>query len=267
MQHAFAFIRKGLARACTAGALGVAVVVAAGTVAWSQQEGPTGRTGSSGATKPGASAPGGGAEMKRWMKEDFGIPEHESALNQEREEIELLEVQLASKKAAIRAAEVRVKYAKDQGEKEILQAELDAERAELLEPELLLKRARRRVKELEEAGAGGHPMAMGHPGMMGMGHPGMMGMGMMEHPGMGMGMGHPMMGHHWAMMREVQIENNLNLLRVAVERLEAEVDGLLDGSIKPSTKPAGCPTCETAKRPERPRIIPGRASHAPGARD
>ena len=58
-----------------------------------------------------------------------------------------------------------------------------------------------------------------------------MGMG---HFGMGM-MGHPGMGPPWAMMRDVQIENNLNLLRVAVERLEREVDGLLDGSIKPGS--------------------------------
>jgi len=231
MQHPFTFTHKSLARACSIGTLGVAVVLGAGSMAWSQQEN-SGRQGSQGGARAGSSAGTAVPELKRWMKEDFGHPAHESALNEEREEIELLQVQIAAKKAAIRVAEIRVKQAKDSGEKEVLQAELEAERAELLEPELFLKRAQKRVKELEEAGQGGG-MAMGHPGM------GRMGMGMgMEHMGMGlehMGMGHPMMAHHWAMMRDVQIENNLNLLRIAVERLESEVDGLLDGSVKPGS--------------------------------
>jgi len=229
MQHPFTLTHKSLARACSIGTLGVAVVLGAGSLAWSQQEN-SGRPGGQGGARAGSSAGTAAQELKRWMKEDFGHPAHESALNEEREEIELLQVQIAAKKAAIRVAEIRVKQAKDSGEKEVLQAELEAERAELLEPELFLKRAQKRVKELEEAGQGGG-MAMGHPGIGAMG---MGGMGM-EHMGMGMGMGHPMMAHHWAMMRDVQIENNLNLLRIAVERLESEVDGLLDGSIKPGS--------------------------------
>jgi hypothetical protein len=227
MRHLFTFSLEGMTAAC----LGAALVLGAGASAWGQQPRPNDPRGSTPSAGPRDTDPAAGQEPKRWMKEDFGHPAHESALNEERENAELLEVQILIKKAQIRAAEVRARNAKDSGEKEVLQAELDAERAELLEPQLHLSRTKKRIKELEDASKGGHEMMMGHPGMMGMGmmdHAGMMGMG---HPGM---MGHPM-GHHWAMMRDLQIENNLNLLRVAVERLETEVDGLLDGSVKPGS--------------------------------
>lgn len=233
MQHLLTFTLKGLARACSIATLGAAAVLWAGSPAWSQQPDPSGRQGALPGARPDGPNPGAGRESKSWMKEDFGNSEHETALTGAREEVELLEAQLAAKRAQIRAAEARLKRAKDragsqkdeeqarlaQGDVEVLRAELDAERAELREPELLLKRARARAKELEQAEATGATA----PGHMGMGH---FGMGMMGHPGM---------AHHWAMTRDLQIENNLNLLRVAVERLEREVDGLLDGSIKPGS--------------------------------
>jgi hypothetical protein len=240
MQHLFTFALKGLTRACSIATLGAAVVLWAGSSAWSQRPNPSGRQGALPGARPNGLNPGAGQETKPWTKEDFGIPEHEAALTEAREEIELLEVQIAAKRARIRVAEARLKQTEDQAgsqkdeekarlaqsDVEVLRAELEAERAELCEPELLLKHAQARVKELEQAGASG-AMAMGHRGDMGLG------MGM-DHFGMGL-MGHPGMGRPWAMMRDLQIENNLNLLRVAVERLEREVDGLLDGSIKPGS--------------------------------
>jgi len=239
------FTIKGLIRAGSVAALGVSALLLAAPSAWSQRPDSTNdaRDDVNAATKSNQGAAGDGSA-------EFIDPQHEEALRHARHEAELIKTQGDVRRAHVRVAEARLRQARDelsslqrqgnkgagdedrmkaaQDEIELREAELDLARAEAREPDLIHEVARRRVADLEQFGRQG---AMGG-GMMGMGHPGMEMEGTMEHPGM-MGMFHH--PHPMWMMRDTQIETNLKVLRTAVERLEKEVDGLLDGSIKPGS--------------------------------
>jgi len=128
---------------------------------------------------------------------------HAYSVNQEREEVEILEAQLATKRAHIRLAEARLKQAQDQlgflkqkgasdpetqervamlqAEIPVLEAEVSAERAEIREPQILLQHARRWLQHLEQigqqAGFAGRPRLFGAMGMPGPGPGAMMARG------------------------------------------------------------------------------------------
>jgi len=177
------------------------------------------------------------------------IIETDMALQDAREQIELLEVQVAAKQAKVRVAEAQLKQAQDslnlaqrqstrgvaddekltiaRNDVAIKQAQLDAERAELRDPELRLKWAKRQGQELErQAGLRNDPSGTGSMdmGLMHMAHMAQMGV-----------------SPEW--MSIMEIHRKLELLRGAVMRLEDEMDGILgttntnaSAATNPSTK-------------------------------
>jgi hypothetical protein len=180
-------------------------------------------------------------------------PVDEEMISEARAEVELLEAQVEAKHAHIRLVEARLKKAKAEqeqlkkssskgadddakkialdGDVGILEAELETERAEVKEPMVLLKYARRRVEKLEELVEA--PQSMHHMGWSEpMGHPGMM-MGHhwaghpweeMHHMGM-----HPMDMHHMdsnslSNIRLMEVDDKLLQLRDAIEELEMHME-------------------------------------------
>ena len=169
-------------------------------------------------------------------------PQHEDAMEEAREDVELLEVQVETQQARARLADARVKQAQgevdelkknpaDQGKLKlaendlaVLKAEAELARSEAREPVILLKRARTRLQDLEGIGerlsrSSGSSntrqmgyMGMNHPGMhpMAMGH-----MGMMGHPGM-----------MRLMEREMEIDAKLDHLLESIEVLETDLEAL-----------------------------------------
>jgi len=180
-------------------------------------------------------------------------PVDEEMISESRAEVELLEAQVEAKHAHIRLVEARLKKAKAEqehlkkssskgadeeskkialdGDVGILEAELETERAEVKEPMVLLKYARRRVEKLEEMVEAPHPMhhmgwsePMGHPDMMMGHHWGGHPWEEMHHMGM-----HPMDMHHMdsnslSNIRLMEVDDKLLQLRDAIEELEMHME-------------------------------------------
>jgi uncharacterized small protein (DUF1192 family) len=166
-------------------------------------------------------------------------PYHTYSLNKEREEVEILEAQLAAKRAHLRLAEARLKQAQDQlaflkqkggndpetqerlamlqSELPVLEAERDAEQAEMREPQVLLRHARRWLEFFENLDTRG---AEGLGGQVGMGFMGMEHLGGMPPTGLGQGQGAGQAG---------DVDDELNQLRTAVENLGRQIESLRSG--------------------------------------
>lgn len=247
LHRVFLFTNSGSARPRWGGLLAAVVLVAA-PGAWAQD-------------KPSSRAPGDrpAAEDKRADRDrpgtetagkDEDLDEvgrfHADLLGDARERVEILEAQIEAKRAHLKLAEARLKQAQAQlaylkrkggdqpdtqekaamleAEIPVLEAEHDAERAEIREPLILLKHARWRVDEIEKM-ARDH----GRRGLLGRRRTrteGRLGMGMMGHPGMmaPMGMDHMGMGH-MGLDRMTEVEDKLEQLLDAVEALEQRLAG------------------------------------------
>ncbi len=170
-------------------------------------------------------------------------PAHELMLVEAREEVEVLEAQIEAKKAHIALVDARLKQAKGkrdvlnrqaakgpdgdarkteiEGEVAVLEAECDAERAEIKEPRILLKHAKRRLEDLEAGDSGTAAMPTGHAQSMGadplIGARPMT----MHHFGM-----HPMEIHAMNASRMLDVDEKLLQIRDAIENLEYEIDRL-----------------------------------------
>ena len=173
-------------------------------------------------SEEGEAQPGGGCEFHDPIR-----AYHTYSVRKEREEVEILEAQLAAKRAHIRLAEARLKQVQDQlafykqkggsdpevqekvamiqAELPVLEAEHDAELAEIREPQVLLQHAKRWLEHLERIGR--------QSGYSGRGRMfGQMGMGMM-----------PPMGGRGSM---AQINEQLEQLRSQVEGLRRQLESL-----------------------------------------
>jgi hypothetical protein len=196
---------------------------------------------------------------REWLEEQARIPRrpssrhpaHEQQIEEVRAEVELLEAQVEAKKAHIRLVEARLKQAKGrqellrkqsgqgsvpdekkieiEGEVGVLEAEVETERAEIKEPQVLLRHARRHLAVLEASDGGPAPTA-GMPAWGGdqqllSGYMGMHPVGL-YHAGMHPMEMHPMEMHHMAMSRIMDVDDRLFQLRDAIEGLEYEVERL-----------------------------------------
>jgi len=198
------FPRGGLSRAGFGAVLGAAVLLGAPR-AWSQETKAAGGQpkaearddadrGGRGPRPEGAGErrPGGDARFWEGETQHPLHSYHTYSVKKEREEVEILEAQLAAKRAHVRLAEARLKEAQDQlaflkkkggsapeeqeriamieAELPVLEAELDAERAEIREPQILLQHARQWLQHLQRIGQQeGFPGRAGLFGRMGIG--------------------------------------------------------------------------------------------------
>jgi hypothetical protein len=221
-----------------------------------ERDGPSTTDGSSKDKMP-ASAPSEADQraVRRWLELQSRMgrghaarhPAHEMMLIEAKAEIEVLEAQIEAKRAHIGLVDARLKQARTRrdllnrrgaksSDDEAKRAELDAEvgvleaecateRAELKEPEALLKYARRRLEHIEDTAGGMAAMPPSHVLMMG------------AEPWMG---AHPMPMHHMGMQpmdmnvmaegRMADMDMKLLELREAIQGLEHEVDRLASRS-------------------------------------
>jgi hypothetical protein len=240
-----------LARAGLWTIVGLAAASLPATTAWTQE--PAGGPGATpGIRLGGASSPAAGRDERPGQAAqatgDKESMEPDMGLQEAREHVELLEAQVGAKQAKIRVAEALLKQAQDnlnlaqrptrgssaadeekvttaRNDISIKQALLDAERAELRDPELRLSWAKRHLRDIErQAGAGNDAAGMGATDVS------LLHMAHMAHLGI---------SPEW--MAIIEINRKLELMKGAMIRLEDEMDGILgtakaDASTSTSTK-------------------------------